>query len=173
MSDLVAICFNGRDTAERVLADLKHMQKEYVVELADACIVTRDEKGHLQLHQLVNTVASGAVGGAAWGGLWGALIGLLFLNPIVGFALGAAAGAAGGALGGKLADYGINDDFIKQLGDAVTADCSALFVLFRKVTLDRVLPDLEQYQGKVLRTSLTLEQEQELRKALAAHVAAA
>ncbi len=172
MSDLVAICFKGRDTAERVLLDLKQMQKEYVVELADACIVTRDEKGNLQLHQLVNTVASGAVGGAAWGGLWGALIGLLFLNPVVGFAIGAAAGAAGGALGGKLADYGINDDFIKQLGEAVTEDSSALFVLFRKVTLDRVLPDLEHYQGTVLRTSLSLEQEQDLRKALAAHAAA-
>jgi len=172
MSDLVAICFKGRDTAERVLQDLREKQAEYVVELADACIVTRDEKGHLKLHQLVNTVAGGAASGAAWGGLWGALIGILFLNPLVGFAIGAAAGAAGGALGGKLADYGINDDFIKQLGEAVCEDSSALFVLFRKVTLDRVLPDLEQYEGTVLRTSLSVEQEKELRAALVAHTAA-
>lgn len=172
MSDLVAICFKGRDTAERVLQDLRQRQAEYVVELADACIVTRDAKGNLQLHQLVNTVAGGAISGATWGGLWGALIGLIFLNPLVGFAIGAAAGAAGGALGGKLGDYGINDDFIRQLGAAVCEDTSALFVLFRKVTLDRVLPDLEAFEGTVLRTSLTDEQEKALRTALAHHAAA-
>ena len=173
MSELVAICFNGRDTAEKVLAELAEKQKEYLVELNDACIVTRDAKGELKLHQLVNTVAGGALSGATWGGLWGVLIGLLFMNPLIGWALGAAAGAAGGALSGKLADFGINDDFIKQVGAAVTEDTSALFVLFKKVTLDRVLPDFEKYPGTVLRTSLSDEQENELRQALAKHLAAA
>ena len=51
---------------------------------------------------------------------------------------------------------GIDDDFIRQLGQAVTEDSSALFVLFRKLTLDRVVPDLEKYQGTVLRMSLSI-----------------
>ena len=42
-----------------------------------------------------------------------------------------------------------------------------MFVLFRKLTLDRVVPDLEKYQGTVLRTSLSTEQEQALCQALA------
>jgi uncharacterized membrane protein len=173
MSDLVAICFNGKGTAEKVLAELAEMQKEYLVELNDACIVTRDPNGKLKLHQMVNTLAGGALSGATWGGLWGVLIGLLFLNPLIGWAVGAAAGAAGGALSGKLADYGINDDFIKQVGAAVTEDSSALFVLFKKVTLDRVLPDFEKYSGTVLHTSLSEKQETELRRALAGHLASA
>lgn len=171
MSDLVAISFKGADTAEKVLADLVQMQKEYLVELNDACIVTRDDKGKLQLHQMVNTVAGGAIGGATWGGLWGLLIGVLFMNPLIGWAVGTAAGAAGGALSGKLKDYGINDNFIKEVGEAVCEDSSALFVLFKKVTLDRVLPDLEKYPGTVLRTSLSEKQETELRQALAGHLA--
>jgi uncharacterized membrane protein len=173
MSDLVAICFDGKDTAEKVLTDLRQLQKEYVVDIEDACWVTRDANGKLDLHQSVNMVGGGAVSGATWGGLWGMLIGLLVLNPLAGFVVGAAAGAAGGALAGKLADYGINDDFIRQVGEAVTADTSALFVLFRKVTLERVLPDLEQYEGRILKTSLTSEQEQALRQALTQHVAQA
>lgn len=172
MSDLVAISFKGADTAQKVLHELVELQKEYLVELNDACVVTRDAKGRLHLHQMVNTVAGGAIGGAARGGLLGLLVGLLFMNPLIGWAIGTAAGAAGGALGGKLADYGINDGFIKEVGEAVTEDSSALFVLFKKVTLDRVLPDLEKYSGTVLRTSLSEQQEAELRNALACHLTA-
>lgn len=173
MSELVAIVFKGRDTAGKALAELTEMQKGHLVELNDACIVTRDPNGKLELHQMVNTVVGGAVSGATWGGLWGILLGLLFLNPLIGWALGTAVGAAGGALSGKLADYGINDDFIKKVGEAVTPDTSALFVLFKKVTLDRVLPELQKYPGQVLKTSLSEEQEKALRQALAQHLSAA
>lgn len=171
MSDLVVISFKGTGTAEKVLQELAELQKEYVVDIADACWVTRDGAGKLQLHQLVNTVGAGAASGASWGALWGLLIGLLVLNPLAGAVVGAAAGAAGGALAGKLADFGINDDFIKKVGEAVNQETSALFVLFRKVTLDKVLPDLEKYQGTVLQTSLSSEQEAALRQALTQHLA--
>ena len=63
MSELICIAFKGRDTAQQVLTDLQGMQKEYLVELADSCIVTRDPDGKLQLHQAVNLVTTGAVSG--------------------------------------------------------------------------------------------------------------
>jgi len=172
MSELICIAFKGRDTAERVLNDLHAMQKEYLVELADSCIVTRDADGKLQLRQAVNLVTTGAVSGGTWGALWGTLVGILFLNPLAGLLIGAAAGAGAGALSGSLVDYGINDEFIKQMGEQICADSSALFVLLRKVTLDKVLPDLAQYEGTVLKTSLSNKQEQELREALHKHAAA-
>lgn len=172
MSELICIAFNGRDTAERALNDLHAMQKEYLVDLADSCIVTRDADGKLQLHQAVNLVSTGAVSGGTWGALWGTLVGILFLNPLAGLLIGAVAGAGAGALSGSLVDYGINDEFIKKMGEQICADSSALFVLLRKVTLDKVLPDLSQYEGTVLKTSLSNEQEQELREALHKHAAA-
>jgi uncharacterized membrane protein len=90
------------------------------------------------------------------------LIGLLFLNPL----LGAGIGAGAGALSGKFADIGINDQFMKDLAATFTPGSSALFVLVRKSTPDKVLEGLKPFAGKgrVLQTSLTKDKEEELRK---------
>jgi uncharacterized membrane protein len=100
-------------------------------------------------------------------------VGILFLNPLAGLVLGAAAGAGAGALSGALVDYGIDDNFIKSLGEQISPDSSALFVLLRKVTLDKVMPELSKYEGRVIKTSLSNEQEQRLREALSRQVASA
>ena len=78
--------------------------------------------------------------------------------------LGAAIGA--GALSGKFRDLGINDDFIKELGETFQPGTSALFVLVRKATPDKVLEGLKGFKGKVLKTSLTKDKEEELREVL-------
>ncbi|MFO1127975.1 MAG: DUF1269 domain-containing protein [Rhodospirillales bacterium] len=171
MSELVVVAFNGRDTADQVLNDLRSMQRDYLVDLEDAVVVTRDAEGKLNLKQSVNLVGMGAMSGGTWGALWGVLVGVLFMNPLLGFVAGAAAGAGAGALAGALSDYGIDDNFIKRMGESVCADSSALFVLFKKVTLDRVLPEFARYEGRVLQTSLSNEQEEKLKAALAHHLA--
>jgi uncharacterized membrane protein len=89
------------------------------------------------------------------------------LNPLAGMAIGALAGAGAGALSGSLTDYGINDDFVKRLGQTIPPGSSALFVLVRSVTLDKVLPEIEPYKPRVLRTSLSDEAEAKLRATLA------
>jgi uncharacterized membrane protein len=93
--------------------------------------------------------ALGAARGGSMGALWGTLVGLLFLNPL--------AGAAAGALSGSLTDYGINDDFVRQLGETIPVDSSALFVLVKSVTEDKVLAEIEHYKPRVLKTSLSNE----------------
>ena len=98
------------------------------------------------------------------GGFWGALIGLIFLNPILGVAMGMTAGAVSGAL----TDVGINDNFMKDLAKGLPPGSSALFVLVRKATPDRVLEELKGTGGKVLKTSLTHESETKLQAALSA-----
>jgi uncharacterized membrane protein len=171
MSELVVVAFKGRDTADQVLNDLRSMQRDYLVDLEDAVVVTRDADGKLNLKQSVNLVGMGAMSGGTWGALWGVLVGVLFMNPLLGFVAGAAAGAGAGALAGALSDYGIDDDFIKRMGETVCSDSSALFVLFKKVTLDKVLPEFTRYEGRVLQTSLTNEQEEKLKEALSRHLA--
>jgi uncharacterized membrane protein len=110
----------------------------------------------------------GALSGGSSGALWGGLVGLLFLNPLAGMVIGAGVGAGTGALAGRLSDYGIDDDFIRSLGGTIKPDTSALFLLVRKVTADKVLERLraEGIRGEVLKTSLSNEQEGALRKAL-------
>jgi uncharacterized membrane protein len=85
---------------------------------------------------------------------------------LAGLLTGAAFGAGAGALLGVLVDYGIDDAFIRPLGTTIEPGSSALFVLVRGVTPDKVLPELSQFQGTVLRTSLSNEQEARLRQAL-------
>ncbi len=90
--------------------------------------------------------------------------GLLFLNPI----LGAAIGAGAGALSGKFSDLGLDDKMMKGVGESLKPGSSALFVLLRKVTADKVLDGLKQFagKGKVFQTSLDKDDENTLREAL-------
>jgi uncharacterized membrane protein len=166
MSDLIVVAFKGEDTADQVLNKLIALQKEHLIDLEDACIVVRDQKGKVHVKQAVSLIGVGAASGGAWGALWGTLVGLLFLNPLAGLLTGAALGAGAGALSGALSDYGIDDDFIRSLGSTIDPGSSALFVLVRRATLDKVLPELQPFGGTILRTSLSHEQEERLRQAL-------
>jgi uncharacterized membrane protein len=158
MSDLIVVEFDNEQDAFSLRAELAKMQKEYLIEMEDVVVVTKDAKGKAKLHQAVNLTAAGAVGGS----FWGMLIGMIFLNPL----LGAAVGAGAGAISGKLSDIGISDKFMKELAADFTEETSALFILVRKVTTDKVLDRLTGYKGKVLKTSLTVDAEDQLRKVL-------
>ena len=168
MADLVCVAFDQPDTADKVLSALTAMKKEQLIELEDACVVVRPAEGEPQLKQMMPLTKIGAMSGGSSGALWGALVGLLFLNPLAGMAIGAGVGAATGALAGSLSDYGIDDAFIKDLGSKIKPNSSALFLLIRKVTADKVLERLKAdgFTGHVLQTSLTNEQEAALRKAI-------
>jgi uncharacterized membrane protein len=160
VSDLIAVAYPDQQTAETVRLRLARLTREHAVELEDAVVVTRDENGKVKLHQAVNMAGHGAASGALWGGL----IGLLFLAPLVGMAVGAAAGGAGGAA----TDVGINDQFMKELGGELTPGSAAVMVSVRKVSPDKVLPEISQYGGRVIQTSLDDESENRLREVLEA-----
>jgi uncharacterized membrane protein len=166
MSDLIVVAFKGEDTADQVLNKPRALQKEHLIDLEDACIVVRDRNGKVHVKQVVNLIGVDATTGGAWGTLWGTLVGLLFLNPLAGLLTGAALGAGAGALSGALSDYGIDDDFIRSLGSTIEPGSSALFVLVRRATVDKVLPELRPFSGTILHTSLSKEQEERLRRAV-------
>ncbi|MCI0756627.1 DUF1269 domain-containing protein [Teichococcus vastitatis] len=173
MSELVVVGFDDPGQADQVLAKLGKLRQEYLIDLEDAVIAVRDADGEVRLKQSINLTAAGAASGGLSGALWGSLVGLLFLNPLAGMAIGGAIGAGTGALSGSMVDYGINDDFIRSLADTIPNNSSALFVLIRKVQPEKVLAELAGIQGRVLRTSLSPEQEGRLREALADHQAVA
>ena len=166
MSNLVVLGFDGLHTADEVLNKLRSLQKEHLIDLEDSCVVERDQDGKIHVKQAVNLTALGAKTGGLWGAMWGTLVGLLFMNPLAGMVLGAAVGAGSGALSGSLADYGIDDSFVKKLGETITPGSSALFVLVKRATEDKVLPEIEPFKPRVLKTSLSNEQEEKLKAAL-------
>jgi uncharacterized membrane protein len=159
MADLLVIEFPSEAQAEELRMKLLRMQQEYLIELGDAVVAVKQADGSVKLNQFFQPVTAGAVSGA----LWGSLIGLLFLAPLA----GAAIGAASGALGGKLADLGINDQFMRDAAKTLHSGNAALFLLIRKMTTDKVLAELHGIGGTVLKSSFDETKEEALREALA------
>jgi uncharacterized membrane protein len=160
VSTLVVVGYDDPFKAQEVRLKLLKMQKDYLIDMADAVVAVKDQSGKVTLHQAVNMTATGAVSG----GFWGALIGLIFAAPLLGMAVGAAAGAASGAL----TDLGIDDKFMKDLAATLKPGSSVLFVLVRKATPDKVLEELAGTGGRVLKSSLSHDDEAKLQTALTA-----
>jgi uncharacterized membrane protein len=158
MSDLIVIGYDDLFKAEETRLKLIKMQRDYLIDLEDAVVAVKDKDGKVKLNQAYPLTQMGAMGG----GFWGALVGILFLNPL----LGAAVGAGAGAISGALSDVGVNDKFMKELAQNFQPGTSALFVLVRKATPDKVLEELKGAGGKVLQTSLSHEEESKLQSAL-------
>ncbi|SCX22232.1 MULTISPECIES: DUF1269 domain-containing protein [Agrobacterium] len=169
MAELVVIGFDDLTEAENVLSRLRGLGKEYLIDLEDAVVVTRDNERKIDIKQSFNLTALGASSGMLSGVIWGGLIGLLFLNPLAGLAIGGVVGAGTGALAGSLSDYGIDDDFIKSLGETIPLNSSALFILIRKVQPDKVMAELQDVRGRLLKTSLSPQQESKLQRLLSDH----
>ena len=171
MADLVVLDFEGTETADMVLTRLRALKKQELIDLLDACVVVHPEDGDIQIKQSVNMTRLGMSTGLTSGDLVGMLAGILGLNPLAGLAIGGLAGAAMGALSGSLSDYGINDEFIRELGETIKPGTSALFLLVAKATPDKVIAEIEHYEPRVLQTSLSQEQEDALRDLIAKHAA--
>lgn len=158
MRNLVVIAYDDEHQAEEVRLTLLKLQHEYLIDLEDAVVAVKKKDGTIKLNQAVNLTAAGAVSG----GFWGTLIGMLFMSPLLGAAVGASAGAISGALG----DIGIDDDFMKELAGQLDVGKSALFILVRRATPDKVIERIKPYGGHVLQTSLSHEDESKLQAAL-------
>ncbi|MDJ0713219.1 MAG: DUF1269 domain-containing protein [Prochloraceae cyanobacterium] len=158
MSELIAIAYDDEFKAQEVRLTLARLQKEHLIELEDAAVIIKTEDEKVKLNQSINLAEAGAVSG----GFWGLLIGTLFFVPL----FGAAVGAATGAISGALSDIGIDDDFMRELGETLQPGSSALFILVRKATPDKVLEQVSKYGGKILRTSLTKDKEDQLQEIL-------
>ncbi|MEU0371271.1 DUF1269 domain-containing protein [Streptomyces sp. NPDC006283] len=157
MSDLFVVAYNDLATAHQVRDRLVSMTREHLVELEDIVVVERREKdGKIKLHQAVNETAAGAAGGALWGGV----IGMLFLVPFLGAAVGAAAGAAGGAL----TDAGVNDDFMREVSANLRPGAAAVFALVKQAPKGRVVSEIAQFGGQLVQTSLSHEEEEQLKE---------
>jgi len=160
LSDLVVLAFDTETGAEQLRDELIQLQKEHLIGLEDAAVAVRHQDGKVKIKQVESLAGAGALGGA----FWGLLIGLIFFVPVFGLLVGAAAGA----MIGKSHDIGVDDKFIKEVGNTLQPGNSALFLLVNKVVPDKVQETLKKYKNvKVLKTSLSKEQEEKLQHAFA------
>ena len=161
MATLTVFKFDTPEGANQMLDKVQSLQKMELIKLQDAAIVTWPEgKKSPKTKQLVSMAGMGALQGA----FWGMLFGLIFFIPFFGLAIGAAMGA----LAGKMADYGIDDNFIKQTREKVTEGTSALFLMTSDAVQDKVIEELKGYKFELIASNLTKEQEEQLMTAFAA-----
>jgi uncharacterized membrane protein len=161
MTTLSVLKFPTADGAQKMESTLLELQKQHVIEVQDAAIVTWPQgKKQPKTQQLHSLAGQGALVGA----FWGMLFGLLFFIPLFGLAVGAAMGA----LSGKFADYGIDDNFIKQTREKVTEGTSALFLLTNGAVQDKVVEAMKDQTFEIIMTNLPKAREDELRVAFSA-----
>ena len=157
MAGLTVWKFTDADGAQHALKVLASLQKQQLIQILDAAVVSWPEgKKKPRTRQAVDLVSLGALDGA----FWGMLFGLIFFCPLFGVTVG----ALSGALSGHFRDYGINDDFIKEIQAKVTEGTSALFLMTGQVTVDKVLDALKEEPMELIESNLSEEQEAMLRE---------
>jgi uncharacterized membrane protein len=161
MATLSVLKFPTADGAQQMESTLLALQKQHLIEVQDAAIVTwpqgKKQPKTQQLHSLTGQ-------GALMGAFWGMLFGLIFFIPFFGLVVGAAMGA----LMAKFNDYGIDDNFIKQTREKVTEGTSALFLLTTGAVVDKLVEALKGQAFEIISTNLPQEKEDELRAAFGA-----
>jgi uncharacterized membrane protein len=158
MSQLLAVAYPDLQRATEVLTILRRLHQDTLADLDEAVYVTRDMSGSIELHQSVRVTGTGAAGGD----FWGLLIGLLLSVPL----LGGVVGTAADAIGGDLAELGIDERFVMELGRAIAPGNSAIFALVRDTRLDGILDELRPHGGTILWTPLSRSARSRLRAAL-------
>ncbi len=154
MSELIVIGYDNHDQATSAYNEVLAMQGDFVVELQGLAIVNVDAEGKSHVETPQKIVGMSAASGA----LWGMLIGLLFFVPFFGLALGGLMGA----LFGKLGKSGINDEFRSQVNALLEPGNSAVVIMASKITEDKFADRIGKFGGKLLKTSLSEEDEKEL-----------
>src|SRR5262249_252162 len=134
------------------------LQQDVLADLDEAVYVTRASSGAIELHQSVPMASVSATRGD----VWSLLVGLLFSVSL----LGGVVGAAADAIGGDLAELGIDEQFVTDLGAAMQPESSAIFALVRNARLDGILLELRPYGGIALWTTLSRNANARLRAAL-------
>jgi len=160
MSTLIAITYDTADGAGKALEELSRLQKMQLITLEDAAVAVKDKKGKVKVKQTLENLATGSA--ATWGFFWGFLIGLIFMAPLF---WGLLTALFSGLLG-KTRDLGIDNTFIKEVGDSLEPGQSALFILVVEATADKVIPEMAKFGGTVFQTSLSKEDEAMLKEAL-------
>jgi uncharacterized membrane protein len=157
MSSLLIFAFSDQDGASKMITEIKSLQTEQLISISDAATVIRKPDGNIIIEQATSLVGSGTLGGA----FWGMLVGVIFYMPWLGM-------ASSGARAGKLSDYGIDDNFIKDVGVTIGPGQSALFLIVSSMAEDRVIGAVSRHKATLLRTNLGEEDENRLREAFPA-----
>jgi len=148
MRELIVMSFPGNKArAAEVLQEVAKMRRpevrESLIGIADAAVVEKDDRGKMAVRQTLESAVKG--GQVISSGFWGALVGVLFGGPLLGGVIGM---TIGGLFGRKI-DIGVDNNFIKEVGEHLQNDSSALFLLVKDTPLSVVAEALQGFGGTI------------------------
>ena len=146
----IVVKYPQQETADAALKEVLSMAKEKIVKLRDAAVITKTDKGKIKLHQTKDDSTSK---GLLKGGGIGVIFALLF-GPAGWIVAGA---AAGGAL--ATFDRGIKNKLLKELGENMTPEESAMAVLVEEADWEKALGRMadKKLQGQVIVQEMVAE----------------
>lgn len=100
--ELLVFAYPDETSADESLKKLKKLKKDGLIDIVNAAVIVKDEKGKVHAKE---TADPGAKQGALFGAVVGGLIGLI--GGPAGVVIGAAAGAGTGGVAAKKIDMGI------------------------------------------------------------------
>lgn len=138
--EMIVVSFADENMANEVLDTIKKMEDKAIIDLKSGAVVVRDASGKVTIKETSDFDAKqGAIGGAIAGSLLSLLGGSLIKGAIL--------GAAGGAVAGKMIDLGLDDDFLKEIGDSLGISSSAVVALVDFDQVDQAMEELDQFAG--------------------------
>ncbi len=147
---LIVVKYPKKEIGEEALKAVLGLAKEKIVKLRDAVAITKTDKGKIKLQQTKDDPTGK---GLLKGGIIGVIFALLF-GP-AGWVV------AGAALGGAFAtfDRGIKNKLLKELGENMTPEQSALAVLVEDADWETVRKRMAEYNfhGEIIVRELIAE----------------
>ena len=159
--ELLVVSFPGEGKADEVLTALRALESEAAVDLESSAVIVHRENDNVSIRESKDYNAQqGAIVGAAGGLLLGALFGK-------GAIKGALIGAGAGAATGEFIDMGLDDDFLKGVGDQLSQGHSAIVALVEFTHLERATEELDRFEGgTILHHNLSEDAYQKLSEAV-------
>lgn len=147
MSELIVFIYENETGAKTLEGKLVEAQANRDLSVSDAALVLRKEDGRPVLSHAVDLVGRGSMGGI----FWGFILALVFWAEWWGL-----------SVGGALGDLGLDDEFVKEVGEGVGKGHSALLILVEDSMAENVLKEAEGSNPKTMRTTFSKEDEQVL-----------
>lgn len=157
-SNLTVLVFEDELKAEEARVKILKLQKQGFIDVEDVVVVSKHLDGTIELHQSQKLDRKGVWAGS----LTGLIVGGLIAMPI----MGAVVGAVTGALAGSVKAVEIDEDFVKELAQMLSAGSSAIFTLVRNADPDRVCEEFSAFGGTVLFSSVNAERAKEIQDIL-------
>jgi len=145
--NLMIVVSPDLQAASQMTEVLKTLQQQHTIMLQDAAVSIRQADGNNRMWTCQDLVGNGRLGGM----FWGVLFALIYWSRFWGLNIGSI-----------VDDYGIDDEFIKDVSLKMIKEHSTLALLATKEALDPIKTALSAFDAQVYTYALSQSAEEKL-----------